>query len=95
MLRRLHTCATVAALLFSTAGAAQQSDAQQSVAQPPVAQQRVDTFSVDFDMLTRGEVRKGGMPEKSSDDFAAFIIDRTLLGVNYKRPGLTARITQN
>ena len=93
MLRRLHTCATVAALLFSTAGAAQQSDAQQSVVQPPVAQQRVDTFSVDFDMLTRGEVRKGGMPEKSSDDFAAFIIDRTLLGVNYKRPGLTARIT--
>lgn len=93
MLRRLHTCATVAALLFSTAGAAQQSDAQQSVTQPPVVQQRVDTFSVDFDMLTRGEVRKGGMPEKSSDDFAAFIIDRTLLGVNYKRPGLTARIT--
>ena len=51
-------------------------------------------FSIDLNMLTRGELRKGGLSnEKEDDDQATFIIERTLLGMSYEREGLAARLT--
>ena len=53
-------------------------------------------FSVDGDFLTRGEIRSGGLStneEGETEDFAAFIFERSLLKVDYNRPGLSANFS--
>ena len=51
-------------------------------------------FTLNFDLLTRGEVRKGGLSsDDNSDDFAAFVVERTLFGMQYDRKGLTSKVT--
>lgn len=53
-----------------------------------------NVFSADAQFLSRGEIRAGGLPEKEGeDDFAAFIMERTRLIVDYSRPYISARIS--
>ena len=53
-----------------------------------------NVFSADAQFLSRGEIRAGGLPENDSeDDFAAFIMERTRLIVDYSRPYISARIS--
>ena len=54
-----------------------------------------NTLTIDLDFLTRGEVRAGGLTygDDTKPDFAAFILERTLLGIGYERSFLSARVT--
>lgn len=71
---------------------------QEATARPDtVAAQpeKVNQFSIDADFFTRGEVRKGGLPqdnEGNTESKAVFIMARTRLGVSYQRPHIEARI---
>lgn len=58
--------------------------------------EKVNTFTIDASLMTRGELRRGGLPENdegNSEGKAAFILARTRLGVSYERPIISARIT--
>lgn len=55
-----------------------------------------NTLNVDAQFLSRGEYRKGGLPENSNskdEDFAAFLMERTRLIIGYERPYLDAKIS--
>ena len=54
-----------------------------------------NTFSVDADYLTRGEIRKGGLSVSEDGDAltSRFILGRTRLGASYSRSWLSARLT--
>ncbi|MBQ1718764.1 MAG: hypothetical protein II031_06395, partial [Bacteroidales bacterium] len=45
---------------------------------------------VDADLLTRGELRIGGLATEDDDiaDNASFILERSRLGISYERPSL-------
>ena len=62
---------------------------------PLVARAQENTFSVDADYLTRGEIRRGGIYVKEDGDAlnSRFILSRTRLGASYSRDWLTARLT--
>ena len=62
---------------------------------PLVARGQENTFSVDADYLTRGEIRRGGIYVKEDGDAlnSRFILSRTRLGASYSRDWLTARLT--
>lgn len=53
-----------------------------------------NTLTMDADFLTRGEIRSGGLTagDDMVPDFAAFILERTLLGIQYDRAGLSTRV---
>ena len=52
-------------------------------------------FTVDFQHLTRGEYRNGGLPagDQAVDDKASFINGRSRLNFGYERPHLTMRLS--
>jgi len=54
-------------------------------------------FTVDLQLLTRGEIRRGGMrpddDEPSADDKSAFILDRVRLTLAYRRKWLEANVS--
>ena len=54
-------------------------------------------FTADLQLLSRGEIRNGGMvyegDEKPTDDQSAFILDRERLSLGYRRHALEARAT--
>lgn len=78
---------TVVFAAVTTIWAQQQTD---TVGPPP----QENKFSVDVNLLTRGEVRKDGLSANpSDDDLAAFVIERTLLGMEYERGPLSTRVT--
>ena len=58
-----------------------------------------NTFTVDADYLTRGEIRNGGIFVPNNDDEdpsvinARFVLSRTRLGATYSHDWLTARLT--
>ena len=58
------------------------------------AQNRI---TVDADYLSRGEIRRGGLPKTeeggSNNNRAGFLIERTRLGFDYATKGLEARLT--
>ena len=66
---------------------------------PFCAKAQENTFTVDADYLTRGEIRDGGIfvPDNQDEDpsviNARFILSRTRLGATYSRNWLTARLT--
>ena len=63
---------------------------------PPQEQvQKKNTLTLDLDLLTRGEIRAGGLTygDDEKPDFAAFVLERTLLGIGYERSFLSARLT--
>ena len=53
-------------------------------------------LEVSANFLTRGEIRDGGIvsteEEVDTEDFASFILERTLLGISYERTGLSCRL---
>ncbi|MCR5131705.1 MAG: alginate export family protein [Prevotella sp.] len=74
--------------LSLTVGAQEKADSLSSV------EAKENKFTIDLDMLNRGEIRKGGLPKnEKDDDLAAFVVERTLLGASYERSGLQARVT--
>ena len=52
-------------------------------------------LNVNADFLTRGEIRSGGLPleEEGVQDYAAFILERTMIGVDYSKAGFSTNIT--
>lgn len=62
---------------------------------PLVAWAQENTFSLDADYLTRGELRIGGLSISQDGDplNARFILGRTRLGASYSHSWLTARLT--
>lgn len=63
---------------------------------PLYAKAQENSFSVDADYLTRGEIRYGGLAVKEEDEedvlSSRFIIGRTRLGMSYSYSWLTARL---
>lgn len=59
------------------------------------AQDSEKGLSFDLSYMTRGEVRNGGLVkgEESADDFAAFLLGRTRLGLKYEGQGISSRLT--
>lgn len=70
-----------------------------ALAVPATAQEtqeeKPNTFAVDAEMLTRGELRRGGLPETEDNATtkASFIQERTRLGVDYERGILKTHVT--
>jgi hypothetical protein len=68
-----------------------------SMAQDDGEQQQSSQFTADLRLLTRGEIRNGGMtydPENpSSDDRSAFVLDRERLVLGYQRDWLDTKLT--
>ena len=62
---------------------------------PLCARAQENTFSIDADYLTRGEIRQGGIYVKEDGDALSsrFILSRTRLSASYSRDWLTARLT--
>ncbi len=68
--------------------------AQQPADSTMAAPQKENKFSIDLNLLNRGEIRSGGLPSgEGGEDFASFIIERTLIGMEYQRGTLTTRVT--
>lgn len=68
--------------------AAEPSDAQTDTTKA------VNELNMNAQFLTRGEIRSGGLPEnEKEDDFAAFLMERSRLIVDYSRPYLDAKIS--
>ena len=62
---------------------------------PLMARAQENTFSVDADYLTRGEIRRGGIYVTEDGDAlnSRFFLSRTRLGASYSRDWLSARLT--
>lgn len=58
-------------------------------------QEKLNNFSIDGELLTRGEIRDGGLPdnEEDNDNVARFIVERTRLNLDYERSFIKAHIT--
>ena len=59
-------------------------------------QQKPNTFIVDVNFMTRGELRYGGLSTQANEndkDRARFVLARTRLGVGYSRKWLDLRVT--
>ena len=68
--------------------------AQQPADTVAATPQKENRFTIDVNLLNRGEIRRGGLSsEGNSEDKAAFIIARTLLGMEYERGILSTRVT--
>ena len=67
------------------------------LALPLCVRAQENTFSVDADYLSRGEIRYGGYSANDDGDserqYSRFVISRTRLGASYSRDWLTARLT--
>ena len=59
------------------------------------AQDTGSGLSFDLSYMTRGEIRNGGLVngDDSADDFAAFLLGRTRVGVSYAGQGISSRLT--
>ena len=86
-----NTCFLGLALMFPLAMGAQEVDSvvQQQPAPVPVKE---NTLKVDFQMLTHGEIRSGGMAEINTDDNSKFVMGRERLLIGFERPGLETRL---
>ena len=76
------------AVLLPTAVLAQDVETQSQV-------EKLNNFTVDAELMTRSEMRLGGLPdnEEDHDNKAYFILERTRLGIDYERTFLKAHIT--
>ena len=61
----------------------------------PVLWAQDGKLNVNADFLTRGEIRDGGLPveEEGVQDFAAFILERTMIGLDYTKAGFSNKVT--
>ena len=57
--------------------------------------EKLNQFTIDAELLTRGELRYGGLPESDddTDNNAKFILERTRISLDYERTFLKAHIT--
>ena len=58
--------------------------------------EKLNNFSIEADLLTRGEYRDGGLPKEEGEDNsnkASFIVERTRLGLDFERTFLKTHIT--
>ncbi len=57
--------------------------------------EKLNTFTIDAELMTRSELRNGGLPEteEDTDNKAYFILERTRLGLDYERTFLKAHVT--
>ena len=57
--------------------------------------EKLNQFTIDAELLTRGELRYGGLPESDddTDNKAKFILERTRISLDYERTFLKAHIT--
>ena len=70
--------------------------AQEQNAQPQSdSGEKVNTFAIDAELMTRSELRMGGLPdnEEDHDNKAYFILERTRLGLDYERSFIKAHVT--
>lgn len=71
--------------------------AQEQVEDPQnQAEEPKNQFTIDAELLTRGEIRSGGLANEEDDpdnNIAKFIVERTRLGLDYERDFLKAHIT--
>lgn len=67
--------------------------AQEENTQPQ--DEKLNNFTVDAELMTRSELRLGGLPddEEDHDNKAYFILERTRLGLDYERTFLKAHVT--
>lgn len=62
------------------------------------AQEKQNQFTADISFMARGEVRNGGLPEtkegeEAKGDLAHFVLGRTRLTVDYRRPRLETKMS--
>lgn len=52
-------------------------------------------LNIDAYFRTRGEIRSGGLPveEEGVQDFAAFVLERTMLGLDYTKDGFSSKVS--
>ena len=57
--------------------------------------EKLNNFAIDAELMTRGELRNGGLPTdaEDTDNKAYFILERTRLGLDYERTFLKAHVT--
>ena len=58
--------------------------------------EKLNNFSIEADLLTRGEYRDGGLPKEEGEDNsnkASFVVERTRLGLDFERTFLKTHIT--
>lgn len=57
--------------------------------------EKLNTFTIDAELMTRGELRNGGLPDTEDDinNKASFILERTRLGLDYERTFIKAHVT--
>ncbi len=54
---------------------------------------RKNILTIDGQVMSRGEYRHGGLPENEKDEnYAAFIMERTRLSIDYERENLEAKV---
>jgi len=58
-------------------------------------EEKLNNFTIDAELMTRGEIRRGGLPsdENDTDNKANFILERTRLSLDYERTFLKAHVT--
>ena len=86
--RRLLKSALMAFILLPCTAVAQDQSEE--------VQEKKNVFSIDAELLTRGEIRSGGLANEGVDEdenIAKFILERTRLGLDYERDILKAHIT--
>ncbi|MBQ3959394.1 MAG: hypothetical protein II677_02765, partial [Muribaculaceae bacterium] len=83
--RRLLKSALMAFFLLPCTAVAQDQSEE--------VQEKKNVFSIDAELLTRGEIRSGGLANEGVDEdenIAKFILERTRLGLDYERDILKA-----
>lgn len=50
-------------------------------------------IDLDLNILGRGEMRYGGLTDGTDDNYAQFLMERTRLSLDYKRPYIEAKVT--
>ena len=55
--------------------------------------QGVNQLDVDLNILGRGEMRFGGFTEGAEENRAQFLMERTRLSLDYKRPYIEAKVS--
>ena len=64
-----------------------------AVGQETQEKEKKNQFSIDLNLLGRGEMRYGGFTEGDADNSAQFLMERTRLILNYKRPHLEMKVS--
>ena len=69
--------------------------AQDDASKPAEEKEKENTFTVDLDFLTRGELRYGGLTDNKQkiDKPSSFLLERTRVALGYERKYIQANVT--